>query len=91
MSPVALWALLIALSFIANMPFVLYLITHWKNTMAISPAAQTVIDSLTTANTQLTAALTAAGAQGAEDVAAISAAAQPLVEAISAATPAAGQ
>lgn len=80
---------LTALFAVANLPFTLYLIKHWKNDMTISPAAQTIIDSLTTANTNLATALSnassASSAQSAEDLAGITAAAQPLTDAIAAA------
>ena len=57
--------------------------------MAVSPAAQAIIDSLTSANAALATALANAGgvaaAQAAEDLAGIKAAADPLASAISAA------
>jgi len=57
--------------------------------MAISPAAQDIIDNLTAANTALQTALANAGsaatAQASEDLAGIKAAADPLVASIDAA------
>lgn len=89
MSPDAELALFItALFAVANLPFILYLLKHWKNQM-ISAPAQAIIDSLTAANTQLSAALSNASAvssaQAAEDLAGIAAAATPLADAITAA------
>lgn len=76
--PRLIWALLIAAQLIVNLPFLFALIIHRSTTMTVSPAAQAIIDSLTTARGQLPA-LTAAAAQEAEDLAAIKAAADPLV------------
>jgi hypothetical protein len=86
-----LWSLLIVCQFAVNIPVLVHLITFWRNPMAISPGAQAIIDSLTTANADLQTALANAGgaaqAQAAEDLAGIKAAADPLVASIAAAQP----
>lgn len=90
MNPVGFYLLLIGLTFVANLPFVFYLITKRKDDMAISSNAQAIIDSLNKSNSDLTTALASAGAQEAEDLAAIKSAADTLSASIAAAMPAQG-
>jgi hypothetical protein len=89
-APQTVWALLIAAQAIVNLPVLFHLVAQWRNPMAISPAAQAIIDSLTAANTSLQTALSNAGgaaeAQLTEDLAGIKTAADALVASIDAAT-----
>lgn len=86
------WGLLVGAQAVVNAPFVIALLSKRNTPVTTSPAAQAIVDSLTTAASNLPGALanasTAVGAQAVEDLAAIKTAADGLSAAIDAALPA---
>ena len=88
----SVWFALILAQLVVALPFIAHLLFHRTPDMTISPAAQAIIDELTSATTALATALAnayaKATAQSTEDLAGIKTAADALVSAIdSAATP----